>query len=286
MSNLLYRSILTTLNNKLPADLYPGADGWWALRKVRNSYTGFCIKIRRSSDNALQDIGFLSNGSLDIAAITSFVGSNSAYIHTWYDQSLNVRNFIMGSNVSQPRIVNAGTLEVQNGLPSIKFDGTDDYLGLALVHEIPVLNVDWATFIVQKRRIVGVRGAIFTGAGAANILAAQYNDNNFYGQYIPSTATNGAKYRSAADATATFCIIDAHVVSNSMTAYKNNSAYSLGAPLNFTSGITTVSLLGRYGNIGGTYSDCHISEVVHFTGDKTAQRAGLVSLLNSHYSIY
>lgn len=100
-----------------------------SLRRLLSAYTGAGIKIRRSSDSTTQDIGFdATTGALDTAAITAFVGANSAYIDTWYDQSGNGRHVTQATTASQPRIVNAGTLETLNSLPAITLDGTDDYL--------------------------------------------------------------------------------------------------------------------------------------------------------------
>jgi hypothetical protein len=57
-------------------DLYPNAAVAYSLRKLRNSYSGSPIKVRRSFDNTDQDIGFDSNGELDINSLNSFFGNN------------------------------------------------------------------------------------------------------------------------------------------------------------------------------------------------------------------
>ncbi len=59
-------------------DLYPNASAAYSLRKLRNAYSGSAIKVRRSSDNAEQDIGFDVNGYLDTTALLSFVGVDDA----------------------------------------------------------------------------------------------------------------------------------------------------------------------------------------------------------------
>jgi hypothetical protein len=93
----------------------PGAA--YSIRRLRTAYTGPLLRVRRSSDNAEQDIGFSSSGcgDLDTAALTTFVGGNSAFIRTWYDQSGNGRNISQTTSANQPRLVNAGTLEVTSG---------------------------------------------------------------------------------------------------------------------------------------------------------------------------
>ncbi|HKC68272.1 MAG TPA: arabinofuranosidase catalytic domain-containing protein [Bacteroidia bacterium] len=52
----------------------------------------------------------------------------NAYITKWYDQSGNGNNLTQATTGNQPRIVNAGVIDVQNSLPSIHFDGAATYL--------------------------------------------------------------------------------------------------------------------------------------------------------------
>jgi hypothetical protein len=100
----------------------------YGLRRLRRFYTGFCITVKRSSDNAQLDIGFTASGDLDIAALMAFVGSGDGFV-IWYDQSGNARNAVKTTAGSQPRIVNAGVLEIANGKPAIRCNGSSMYLG-------------------------------------------------------------------------------------------------------------------------------------------------------------
>lgn len=109
-------------------DDYPSSHGAYSLRKLSSSYSGNCILVRRSSDNTTQAIGF-SNNVLDTAALKSFVGtstSDTGYVHTWYDQSGNSRNWTQTTNASQPRIVRGGVISRENGFPSIDFGSFTD----------------------------------------------------------------------------------------------------------------------------------------------------------------
>lgn len=94
-----------------------------SLFKLLSAYTGHAIQVRRSSDNSLANIDFMVDGTLDTATLASFVGSNSAYIQTIYDQSGHGNHFYQATNSLQPRIINAGTYD---GI--IVFDGTDDFM--------------------------------------------------------------------------------------------------------------------------------------------------------------
>jgi len=107
-----------------PLDSVGSSPAAYGLRKLRTGVTK-AIKVRRSSDNTTQDIVFDTNGNLDVASLLSFVGTGSGYIDTWYDQSTNSRDATQSTSANQPRIVNAGVLDMQNGKPSLYFDSTD-----------------------------------------------------------------------------------------------------------------------------------------------------------------
>jgi hypothetical protein len=74
-------------------DLYPSAAVAYSLRKLRTAYTGSAIRVRRSSDNTEQDIGFVGRG-LDTTALLTFCGVGDGFVKTWYDQSGNANNAI------------------------------------------------------------------------------------------------------------------------------------------------------------------------------------------------
>lgn len=92
----------------------------YSLRRLSSSYSGPAIRVRRSSDNSVQDIYF-DGEDLDTSALSSFVGAGSGYIVRWYDQSGNDDYLVQTTNADQPRIVNAGTIETFNSLPAINF---------------------------------------------------------------------------------------------------------------------------------------------------------------------
>lgn len=104
---------------RLPLDFLPFAAAGFALRRIRWDYIGAAIRVRRSSDNADQDIGFTAAGDLDTVALLAFVGSGSGFVSVWYDQSGNARNATQTTAANQPRIVNAGVVETLNGRPTV-----------------------------------------------------------------------------------------------------------------------------------------------------------------------
>lgn len=104
----------------LPLDLVSGAGAAYSTRKLRSAYSGSALRVRRDSDNAEADIGFSGN-DLNTAALLAHCGAGSGFLVTWYDQSGNARDIGQATAASQPRIVNAGVLDTQNGKPVVGF---------------------------------------------------------------------------------------------------------------------------------------------------------------------
>jgi hypothetical protein len=103
-------------------DLYPSAAAAYSLRKLRTAYTGSAIRVRRT-DLTEQNIGFTATGNLDTAALLSFVGTgvlDNGFVTTWYDQSGNGINATNTTAINQPKIVNAGSIILENGNPTIQ----------------------------------------------------------------------------------------------------------------------------------------------------------------------
>jgi hypothetical protein len=109
-------------------DTYTGAAAAYSLRKLRNAYSGFAIRVRRSSDNTEQNIGFTATGGLDTTALLSFVGAGNGFVTTWYDQSGNNRDATQTTAGNQPQIVSNGVINTFNSKPCVKFDGSNDFI--------------------------------------------------------------------------------------------------------------------------------------------------------------
>jgi hypothetical protein len=108
-------------NGTLLLDTYASAAAAYSVRKLRNNYVGGPIRVRRSSDNAEQDIYFNSAGDLDTSALTTFCSGTNGFVTTWYDQSGNARNLTQATAIYQPQIVSSGSVVLENGKPTINF---------------------------------------------------------------------------------------------------------------------------------------------------------------------
>lgn len=111
----------------LPLDSL-SAGAAYSVRRLRTAYTGPLMRVRRSSDNTEQDIGYGGDGWLDETVLLAFVGAGSGFVKTWYDQSGNARDVSQATTANQPRIVNAGVVDLVNSRPAVVFDGSNDSL--------------------------------------------------------------------------------------------------------------------------------------------------------------
>jgi hypothetical protein len=62
-------------------DTYPNAAATYSFRKLSNYYAGSAIRVRRSSDNAEQDIGFVGK-NLDTTSLASFAGYQNLTLYS------------------------------------------------------------------------------------------------------------------------------------------------------------------------------------------------------------
>jgi hypothetical protein len=87
----------------LALDLFAGAAAAYSVRKLKRSYTGNCLRLRRTNDNAESDFGFTSTGWLDAAAIAAWQSDDALIrVVTWYDQSGNSKDMTMATALNQP----------------------------------------------------------------------------------------------------------------------------------------------------------------------------------------
>lgn len=112
-------------------DLTVTPNGMWCFsRRLRTAYTSHLFRVRRASDNAEQDIGYVAGtGIADIAALTSFCAGTDGFVKTWYDQSGNGRDLTQSTTASQPKIWDSATGAVLiNGKLAALWDTSNDNL--------------------------------------------------------------------------------------------------------------------------------------------------------------
>lgn len=127
-------------------DRYQGALAAYSLRKLRESYDGPCIRVRRSSDSTEKDIGFMFDSFttsyvMDAVDLLSFVGSGSGFVTVWYDQSFNEADAIQTSTALQPSIVSSGVINAESGSYGIRWDSAQSYY-MTIPELVSVLGVN------------------------------------------------------------------------------------------------------------------------------------------------
>lgn len=262
------------------------SEGGYSIRKISSTATN-CIRVRRSSDNAEQDIGFVGN-DLDTASLLSFVGGSSGFVTTWYDQSGNSRDAVNATAATQPRIVNSGVLETKNTKPAIYFN--DDWLKYS-GQVVPLATNPFSYFTVSSHETANDSGVVFKSRDIAQTGGGSYVLNwhdrstfklNF--QIRTSTAyfANLSVQRDNSDYTLLSGFVDG---SNNMSAFDNGvtgttNTYSgtytsdvlmIGDP---TTGLSSFHLVG------------HIGEVIILNADESANRVAIETDINNYYSVY
>lgn len=92
----------------------------YSTRKLLSAYEGNWVRLRRQSDDAEMDFGFVAaTGLVDLAAVAAWAGG-AANVVTWYDQSCNGFDVTQTTQASQPLFV-AGESTL-NGMPALDFD--------------------------------------------------------------------------------------------------------------------------------------------------------------------
>ena len=139
-------------------DLYPAFIAC-SLQKLKGAYAGSSVRVRRSSDNTEQDIGFTGWG-IDSTSLLAFVGSGDGFVTIMYDQS-GSNNLTQTTDSYQPKIVSSGSLITDtNGLAALQFDGVDDYFssdaigGQAVLDSYRVGNTTDIKFIMYSAAIL------------------------------------------------------------------------------------------------------------------------------------
>lgn len=244
----------------------------YSLRRLRVNYAGSAIRVRRSNDNAESDIGFNAGHGLDTATLKTFVGSNSAYVTKWYDQTTNARDLVQATTGNQPRIVNAGTIERILGKPTIYGSGSNQSLKLTFT-----LNQPANFFSVWSLSSLGGFNVAFDGAAAETAMELKTTGGNHGEVY------GGAYLTQTYPITAGTPLLTSILFNGSSSnAYKNGSSYVTGNAGSANPGGIT---LFNYNALGFGMNG-FISEFIAYSADKTSGIADINTNINTYYSIY
>lgn len=249
----------------------------YSLRQLSSSYTGYAIQVRRSSDNATLDIGFLA-GDLDTVALKTFTGSNDAYVSTWYDQSGSGRNASQTSTSLQPCIVLSGIIYRQNNSPTVYFNGssklstaafTNGYANsftLAICAGVKT-NTIYSTFGNKTNGNLPGPWDMYNGY----FLVANGSGATSFGLSTPINNTTGfAQWIFQSDA-------------SSATAYVNGAANASGSPVSCSDASNPTAIILGSRSDGVTSLNGWISEFITFPAILSATDRQTLELNQAHY---
>jgi hypothetical protein len=243
-------------------DVYGSAYTAFSLRKLRTAYTGSAIRVRRSSDNTEQDIGFDAFGALNTTSLLSFCGANNGFVTTWYDQSGNGRNATQATAANQPRIVNAGVVEQSNGKPAIR-----NFQVAATSLSFTGTAVTKSVFLVLE---------YLSNPGGGGNYPFFVGSNDYHGDPVTWIATFASS-----------SVINGNTRLNGVATNLSTTTKTLNIKLmtmvnQTTSTLTSIGL----GNIAGRNWEGCFSELVIYTSDQTTNIGGIESNINFIYNAY
>jgi hypothetical protein len=268
-------------------DDYTGAVIGYSLNKLRSAYNGSAIRVRRSNDNAQQDIGFDSDGRLDTAALSSFVDVNDGYVVTWYDQSTTGRNATNTLVAEQPKIVNAGTIYTLNGFPTVLFN--QKYLKYTTNTDlVNQTNGSWSSFGYGQ----------FNAQGNNYMFSHDSNVSPRVAQFLKVSATQDSAETISFE-TGGAAIIDSSPVSVSyigspvyisaintgttVESFMNgagNGSQAISTPRKDSS---TFDIGARGKNSPETGTNVYISTIIHYNSDQSVNRSNIESSINNNH---
>jgi len=274
-------------------DLYPSAAAAYSVRKLRTLYTGNAIRVRRSSDNTEQNIGFTALGDLDTTALTSFCSGTNGFVTTWYDQSGNGRNATQTTAANQPQIVSSGSVLTVNSKPCTVFSSASS-TKLNVGTNFWTYTGNSTVFHASLNTHTSYQSLISYYEGVGTSLGIQYTK-------FPATATNVSTDVYAPGGMATDNTQSASVQylvsmqwqnwsthkTNGNTIIAINGANQAISPYGANPSAWANSGVTRIGTFDGSGWDGKIQELVIYTTALSGTNIdGAETNINSYYAIY
>ena len=266
----------------------------YSFRKVLPTAT-VSFRVRRSSDNAEQDIGFVGN-DLDTASLLSFVGANNGFVTKIYEQSGGGIDLTQTVATGQFQIVASGVVNTMNGKPSCitgttlsKYMLTTSLFNPSVVNGVSIFSVTKP--ITHLGGGFAVDWLYSIGAGGA-FTPSRFFDNN-----IPGTAGNPTTYNHNTQNGGSLITtpytsgtkLQGHLIKSGDNKYYQNNVL-VGSN---TNSLVTPSINQRLvingisWTVGSTASaNQYFSEILIYNSDESSNLTTIQNNINSYYSIY
>lgn len=291
---MIINSFLFTTSTPFPSTPFPISNLFaYSFRKVVSTATLSC-RVRRSSDNAEQDIGFVGN-DLDTASLSAFVGANNGFITTIYEQNGSGINLTQTTATVQYQIVVSGVINTLNGKVTCRSNGgymvTTALFNPSVVTGASIFSITKpATFIggIYNVDFIYSIGSGVTGASGRllqNVINTSGTTPINYEQAIQEgTSSIITPYTSGTK-------LQSHLVkSGNNKFYQNNvlvgsNTTSLVTPA-INQKLILTSISWAPGSVGVGQADQYISEILIYNSDETSNLTTIQNNINSYYSIY
>ncbi|WP_421793507.1 arabinofuranosidase catalytic domain-containing protein [Hydrocarboniphaga effusa] len=297
-SNVTYTGAESALPGFYLFSEYPASTIALSVARLLNpDYKGPAIRVRRSSDNAEQNIAFV-NGVLDEAALLAFSAGGDAYVTTLYGQvgGLNAQRSVAAA---QPRIVSAGVIDKVNGRPSMYFNGTSHYLVLSGASLNALRNVSQAAIftVAQLDSLDVTRIAIAFSGGTSparqGIIANSPTLNRLSTASRRVDGEASSQLVSAADVGANVHVVAQvmNYAANTQALYTDDALSASGVASTSGPGATSdTASLTAYVGVGvntpmSGWWQGHISEVLVYGTDQSANRSDINQHAMSFYGV-
>jgi len=284
VSIVCIRTLVSATPDKL-LDTYTGAAAAYSVRKLDKDYTGYCMKVRRASDDAEADIGFDSNGDLDTAAIATHCGASAGYVSVWYDQA-NIggtpNNATQSTSGNQPQIYNGTAVVTENGKPAIDFDGD----GRFIEHTPSSINLGTNDHYVSGVLTVGTNANsnqvwLEEEGGTSNRYLFWWQNSNTTLQLYANTVVGSGTASTKGDQ----YLLTGTRVGTTSTLFKNGVSSISGTASDFDStGDLKIGI--NISELGNQSWDGVIQEIVIWASDESSNRTGIETDINTYFSIY
>jgi hypothetical protein len=290
-------------------DFFPSAHHAYSLRKLRTAYTGFCLRIRRTTTTptvttTTVDLSFDSNNTISLNSAITYVSgtvtlatnlgqfcasvvngysnpdlvntNQNIFVVTWFDQSGNGKNPTQATAGNQPRLVTAGNLELSGGKVAVRFvKASTNFLNLLDTSA----NINNMSSFFVGAFVTTVNGQIGYAFGANKMYFPFTAGGNTFAGY--STNSNAITLETGVSTNRRLFEVLAPSPLNSAVVQGWVNGVAKGTANLVTSTISNIQL-----GYGGTtnYYDGYIQEVVGW--QTNVNRLQKENYINAYWKIY
>jgi hypothetical protein len=287
-------------------DLYPSAHHAYSLRKLSSTYTGKCLRVRRTTSTpsvttTTVDVSFNSSNTIGLDSAITYVSGTATtatnlgqfcasivngytnpdgvntnqdiLVVTWYDQSGNNKNPTQGTAGNQPRLVELGNLELSGGKVAVRFTSANLQRLTLADASVPLNNV--SSYALGNSLLATTNNAILS-------MGDTINTNLFWLPHGGSIAYRNVNIWTNGNVANQPRLYELICGSSVVNAYANGglrTPTTVQAPM---TGNNIIIRLGQYST--NILMNGYVTEVISFIG--TSNRTQIESNINTYYNVW